>query len=119
MGAVEGGDEFDDLSSDDLRDNIGHATFYMQRNFDRAGELLQTVGRQYSSIMETYNQGELYEHEKKLNADLFQTYFNMSIGIATELNELEKHNENMDEILEAQIAEGDVAARNRRRKGST
>lgn len=99
MGAVEAGEEFDDLSPDDMREMIGHSTFYMQRNFDYSNELLQKVGRHYSEIMNTYNQGDLYEHEKKLNSDLFQSYFNMSVSIAGELNDLEKRNEEMDEIL--------------------
>ena len=41
----------------------------------------------------------------------------MSVGIAGELNELEKRNEELDKIMLAQVEDGDVAARNRRRKG--
>ncbi len=60
----------------------------------------------------------IYDHSLKLNQDLFQTYFNMSISLAHEMNYLEGKDEELDVILKRQIEEGDVAARNRRRKGS-
>lgn len=68
--------------------------------------------------MAGFNHEDIYDHDTKLSKDLFQTYFNMSVSIAGELNELEKRNEQLDLILEEQVASGDVAARNRRRKGS-
>jgi len=40
----------------------------------------------------------------------------MSVGLATELNYLDKQDSQLDEMLEKQLADGDVAARNRRRK---
>ena len=46
------------------------------------------------------NEVELYDHSIHLNQDLFQTYFNMSIGLATELNYLEAKDEELDKILE-------------------
>ncbi len=53
-----------------------------------------------------------------MNKDLFQTYFNMSMSIAHELNYLEQKDDELDQILKRQIEDGDVNARNRRRKGS-
>ena len=43
----------------------------------------------------------------------------MSVGIAAELNYLDKKDEELEQILEKQVADGDVAARNRRRKNNT
>jgi len=41
----------------------------------------------------------MYDHNVSLNQDLFQTYFNMSVTIATEINYLERKDEELDEIL--------------------
>jgi len=46
--------------------------------------------------MESMNNEELYGHYLKLNTDLFQTYFAMSRGIATEINYLEQKEEEID-----------------------
>lgn len=61
---------------------------------------------------------ELYDHSVFMNENLFQTYFSMSIGLAAELNYLEKVDEELEEVLEKQIRDGDVAARNRQRKNN-
>ena len=50
-----------------------------------------------------------------MSTELFQTYFNVSITIAQELIYLEQKDREMDEILEQQVQDGQVSARNRRR----
>lgn len=70
----------------------------------------------FQTISAIVQDEQLYDHSVSLNTDLFQTYFNMSITIATEMNYLETQDDKLDKILAQQIADGDVAARNRRRK---
>ena len=71
MGAVNEGEEFEDLTADDLREAIGYQTFYMQRNFDHAHNYLSSVGQHYQQIMAEFDQEDMYEHDRKLNKDLF------------------------------------------------
>ena len=52
----------------------------------------------------------------KVSTELFQTYFNISVSIAQELIYLEQKDNEMDELLEQQVLEGNVGARDRRRK---
>lgn len=80
--------------------------------------LLQQVWHHFDTIVKSIDHSQTYDHSLKMNQDLFQTYFNMSMGIASELNYLEAKDDELEQILQRQIEDGDVAARNRRRKGS-
>ena len=62
------------------------------------------------------NETELYDHSIKMNTELFQTYFSMSKALATELNYLDKKDDEIEQILIKQIEDGDLTARNKRRK---
>ena len=71
----------------------------MNRNFDHAHSYLSNVGQHFQQIMAEFDQEDLYEHDRKLDKELFQTYFNMSVSIAREINDLEQKNELLDQKL--------------------
>ena len=62
------------------------------------------------------NEVELYDHSVKMNTDLFQIYFGMSKSLAGEINYLDQKDDEIEQIMRQQIAEGDMSARNARRR---
>lgn len=51
---------------------------------------LLMMAQHFGMISENVTQDALYNHSVKMNEDLFQTYFSMSIGLAKELNYIEE-----------------------------
>lgn len=76
------------------------------------------MSQHFHTIAGNVNEVALYDHNVHMNENLFQTYFTMSMGLATELNYLEKVDDDLEQIIEQQVRDGDVAARNRRRKNN-
>ena len=72
----------------------------MHHNFDYTNQLLHNMAAHFQTISNIVREEELYDHSIALNQDLFQTYFNMSISIATEMNYLEKKDDELDKVLE-------------------
>ena len=77
---------------------------------------MQKVQQHFVQVSEVLNGQELYDNSVKVSTDLFQTYFNISVSIAQELMYLEQKDNEMDELLEQQVLDGNVGARDRRRK---
>ena len=71
VGAVASGEEFDELTGDDLRTNIAVQNFYMARNFDYTNHLLESVGDHFMGIVNQIDQIAQKDHNVALNSDLF------------------------------------------------
>lgn len=48
------------------------------------------MAKHFGLIIENVNEVELYNHSVKMNEDLFQTYFGMSMSLAKELQYIEE-----------------------------
>ena len=96
MGAVQTGEEFADMDTEEMVETVAIQTYYLQTHLDYTHELLSYAAKHYQTITGSMNEVSLYDHSVTVNADLFQTYFNMSIGLATELNYLEKKEEELN-----------------------
>ena len=90
--------------------------FYMQPLLEDSTDFLEQMAHHFQTISGNIQQVELYDHSVHVNSNLFQKYFQMSIGLAGELNYLDRVNEGLTETLEAQIANGEINSRNARRK---
>ena len=113
------GEDFDDMDIDELLETVAMQNFYMSQNFEYTHSLLYQMANHFNIIAEAMSEQELYDHSVKLNTDLFQTYFGMSKALATELNYLDQKDDEIESMLKKQIEEGDVTARNKRRKGKS
>ena len=69
----------------------------------------------FVKVSEVLNGQQLYDNSVKVSTDLFQTYFNISVSIAQEMMYLEQKDNEMDEMIEQQVLEGNVNARDRRK----
>lgn len=54
------------------------------------------MAHHFHTITGNVNEVALYDHNVHLNENLFQTYFKMSIGLAGELNYLEKVDDELE-----------------------
>ena len=118
MGVVDSHEEFDDIETDELLETVAIQTYYLQTHIDYTQELLTYAAQHFQTITQNMNEVQIYDHSVTVNQDLFQTYFNMSIGLAGELNYLGQKEDDLNQVLLEQMENGDVAARNRRRKSS-
>ena len=105
-GVVVDGEDFWEMEPDELLDSLAIEMFYMQPLLDDTHSFLSQMAGHFQMITENMNEVELYDHSVHLNQDLFQVYFNMSIGLATELNYLEEKDDDLDRMLEEQVASG-------------
>ena len=116
IGAHEQGEDFEEMDTEDLLETVAIQNFYMQRTFEYTHNLLYTMGHHFHVIADTMNEIELYDHSVKMNTDLFQIYFGMSKSLAGEINYLDQKDDEIEQIMQQQIAEGDMSARNARRR---
>ena len=89
-------EDFFDLETDELIDSLSIEMFYLQPLLDDTHTFLSSMAHHFQMITENMNEVELYDHSVHVNEDLFQVYFNMSIGLATELNYLDAKDEELD-----------------------
>jgi len=75
-------------------------TYYMQPLLEDTHAYLSQMSHHFHMIAANVNEVELYDHSIHMNENLFQNYFNMSLGLATELNYLDVVDEELEKMLE-------------------
>ena len=67
MGAVEQGEDFEEMNADELMENLAVQMFYIQPLFEDTHGLLTQVAHHFQSIASVVGQHELYDHSVHLN----------------------------------------------------
>ena len=70
-GAHEMGEDFEDMTADELMEIIAEQTFYMHHEFDYTNQLLHQMAGHFQTISSIVLDEELYDHSVALNQDLF------------------------------------------------
>ena len=110
------GEDINKKSLQELYTDISLSNYHLQKQIASTDGNLQKVQEHFIKVSEVLNGQQLYDNSVKVSTELFQTYFNISVSIAQEMMYLEQKDNEMDELLEQQVLEGNVNARDRRKK---
>ena len=113
--ATESGDDLSNMTMDELYENISLSNYHLLPAIENSEAYLSALASHFTQVSHVFDESDLYDNSVKISTELFQTYFNVSITVAQELIYLDQKDAEMDEILEQQVADGQVSARNRRR----
>ena len=71
IGAHDMGEDFEEMETEDMLMTIAEQNFYMQQTFEYTHSLLYQMSSHFNNISESMNEQELYDHQIKMNQDLF------------------------------------------------
>ena len=100
IGAHDMGEDFEEMETEDMLMTIAEQNFYMQQTFEYTHALLYQMSNHFNTISDSMNEHELYDHQIKMNQDLFQIYFAMSKSLAGEINYLDQKDDEIEQIMQ-------------------
>jgi hypothetical protein len=82
------GSETSELSADELIEKIRHMDYLLHLALDKTDHGLNLVTGHYSAIAEALEGQTFWNNTNRLNSELFQNYFNMSMLVQRGINNL-------------------------------